>query len=66
MNKCGTCDPLTGICGSCKGDRIDSPNCTCPDGKYDNDNSNCDSCAHGCKNCSGNDYVSCTACGDNR
>ncbi|EAS00671.3 transmembrane protein, putative (macronuclear) [Tetrahymena thermophila SB210] len=46
-NKCQTCQYSSDNCLLCKGNRIQPPNCQCPDGYYDdpkNDNVNCSKC----------------------
>ena len=34
--KCITCSSTTHVCTICRGDRITSPSCVCPKGKFDN------------------------------
>lgn len=52
------------MCYSCKGDRLNNPICTCPDGYYEDDVSiNCTVCYGNCATC---DKDKCYTCLGNR
>ncbi|CAD8121927.1 unnamed protein product [Paramecium sonneborni] len=51
QDNCKTCD--ANGCTSCLGDRINNPNCVCPNGYFDAYQTYCSQCAKKCITCSG-------------
>ncbi|EAR86683.2 bowman-birk serine protease inhibitor family protein (macronuclear) [Tetrahymena thermophila SB210] len=65
-SKCSTCSGQADHCLTCKGNRIRVPNCTCPEGTFDDGVSlNCIPCNPKCRTCSVTPD-NCATCNSNR